>query len=204
MALDREPDLLIPMPFLQFSSALRIRSRSAGSRIHVQDRLRSGRRWSICLKKSKHWRTRTTGTRGARYFRLIRPTGDRIVTAQKNIQELLKAQPQYVVTTSEFDEVKARLLALENRRKNQPAGPESAAVCGGGPSSKLARNGEDSGALSGKLREGIYGIERSASMRRFLAWTMMAVSMAAARSAVGGRQEERSRSKSGIAMSARV
>ncbi len=31
------------------------------------------------------------------------PTGDRIVTVQKNIQELLKEQPQYVVTTSEFE-----------------------------------------------------------------------------------------------------
>jgi len=44
-------------------------------------------------------------------------TGDRIVTAQKNIQEYLKARPEYVVTTWEFDEVKARLQAMEHRRK---------------------------------------------------------------------------------------
>jgi hypothetical protein len=31
---------------------------------------------------------------------------------------LLKDQPQYVVTTSEFNDVKARLIALENRRKD--------------------------------------------------------------------------------------
>jgi beta-barrel assembly-enhancing protease len=47
-------------------------------------------------------------------------TADRISTAQKNIQELLRAQPQYVVNTSEFDQVKARLLALENQRKAEP------------------------------------------------------------------------------------
>jgi predicted Zn-dependent protease len=45
------------------------------------------------------------------------PTDNRIATAQKNIQELLKAKPEYVVSTSEFDNVKARLMALENRHK---------------------------------------------------------------------------------------
>ena len=35
----------------------------------------------------------------------------------EEIQSLLREQPQYVVNTSEFDQVKARLLALENRRK---------------------------------------------------------------------------------------
>jgi predicted Zn-dependent protease len=44
-------------------------------------------------------------------------TDDRIKTAQKNIQELLKAKPEYVVNTSEFDNVKARLVALSNRRR---------------------------------------------------------------------------------------
>jgi predicted Zn-dependent protease len=44
-------------------------------------------------------------------------TDDRIKNAQKNIQEILKAKPEYVVNTSEFDEVKSRLLAMSNRRK---------------------------------------------------------------------------------------
>ena len=44
-------------------------------------------------------------------------TDDRIVAAQKNIQELLKERPEYVVTTSEFNDVKTRLIALHNRRK---------------------------------------------------------------------------------------
>ena len=37
--------------------------------------------------------------------------------AQKNIQEILKAKPEYVVSTSEFSDVKGRLMALHNRRK---------------------------------------------------------------------------------------
>ena len=44
-------------------------------------------------------------------------TDDRIKDAQKNIQELLKARPEYVVTTSEFNDVKTRLLAMHNRKK---------------------------------------------------------------------------------------
>lgn len=44
-------------------------------------------------------------------------TDDRIKGSQKNIQEILKAKPEYVVTTSEFNDVKMRLASLLNRRK---------------------------------------------------------------------------------------
>lgn len=44
-------------------------------------------------------------------------TEDRIQTAQKNIQEYLKERPEYVITTSEFNDVKARLASLHNKRK---------------------------------------------------------------------------------------
>lgn len=44
-------------------------------------------------------------------------TDDRIKNSQKNIQEILKAKPEYVVTTSEFNDVKSRLMAMHNRRK---------------------------------------------------------------------------------------
>jgi predicted Zn-dependent protease len=45
------------------------------------------------------------------------PTDARIRASQKNIQEYLKAKPEYVLTTSEFDAVKGRLLAMHNKRK---------------------------------------------------------------------------------------
>ena len=44
-------------------------------------------------------------------------TDDRIKNAQKNIQENLEAKPEYVVTTSEFNDVKNRLFTLLNHRK---------------------------------------------------------------------------------------
>jgi len=44
-------------------------------------------------------------------------TPDRISETQKEIATILPAREQYIVTTSEFDDVKARLAAIENRRK---------------------------------------------------------------------------------------
>jgi len=44
-------------------------------------------------------------------------TPDRISKTQEEIAKILPAKDQYVVTTSEFEQVKARLAALENRRK---------------------------------------------------------------------------------------
>jgi predicted Zn-dependent protease len=42
---------------------------------------------------------------------------DRIAKSQDEIRKILPAKPQYVVTTSEFDDVKSRLAALENKHK---------------------------------------------------------------------------------------
>jgi predicted Zn-dependent protease len=44
-------------------------------------------------------------------------TPDRIEKSQQEIRKILPAKQQYVVTTSEFDEVKARLAAIENKHK---------------------------------------------------------------------------------------
>jgi len=44
-------------------------------------------------------------------------TPDRIEASQKEIATILPAKPQYIVTTSEFDDVKARLAQIENRHK---------------------------------------------------------------------------------------
>ncbi len=44
-------------------------------------------------------------------------TPDRIEKSQQEIAKILPAKQQYVVTTSEFDQVKARLAAIENKHK---------------------------------------------------------------------------------------
>ena len=45
------------------------------------------------------------------------PTPDRVQKAQEEIATILPARDEYVVTTSEFDTVKARLRKIENRNK---------------------------------------------------------------------------------------
>src|ERR1700735_554763 len=44
-------------------------------------------------------------------------TPDRIEKTQEEIRKILPAKAEYIVTTSEFDEVKARLAAIENKHK---------------------------------------------------------------------------------------
>ncbi|MDQ6664457.1 MAG: M48 family metallopeptidase [Acidobacteriota bacterium] len=43
-------------------------------------------------------------------------TADRIQKTQKNIDQLLPGKPEYVVTTSEYEDVRARLLKLQAKR----------------------------------------------------------------------------------------
>jgi beta-barrel assembly-enhancing protease len=44
-------------------------------------------------------------------------TPDRIMHSEEEIATIMPARPDYMVTTSEFDDVKARLARLENKRK---------------------------------------------------------------------------------------
>ena len=52
-------------------------------------------------------------------------TEDRIAVTQKNINEILPPKPEYVVNTSEFNDMRARVIAIHRQRKldsdpNQP------------------------------------------------------------------------------------
>ncbi len=53
----------------------------------------------------------------ARAFATHPQTPDRIEKSQEEIRNILPARPEYILNTSEFNDVKARLAALENRRK---------------------------------------------------------------------------------------
>jgi len=53
----------------------------------------------------------------AKAFATHPQTPDRIAKSQEEINHILPPRPEYIVDTSEFQDVKARLAALENRRK---------------------------------------------------------------------------------------
>lgn len=69
-------------------------------------------------------------------------TEDRIEEAQKNIESNLEARPEYVVTTSEFSQVKARLGMLTNRGKVDEKASE-------GPTLRKKPGAEGEGAEEG-------------------------------------------------------
>ena len=76
-------------------------------------------------------------------------TDDRIKAAQENIQENLKVRPEYVLDTSEFENVKARLARMENRRKPETKNPDRPTLHrreGSGSSPDADSNGKDSGS----------------------------------------------------------
>ena len=52
------------------------------------------------------------------------PTPERILKSEEEIKEILPKRDQYLVSTSEFDDIRARLqTATSNRRKQEKAGP---------------------------------------------------------------------------------
>ncbi len=53
----------------------------------------------------------------AKVFSSHPPTDDRITNAQANIQKFLEAKPEYVLSTSEFEQVKSRLASIKARVK---------------------------------------------------------------------------------------
>ncbi len=107
--------VLIPVGFLKFSRAME----SEADLLGLEYMYKTGydpTAFVDFFEKIQTLEKRKPGTM-AKVFSTHPMTEDRIKVAQANIQNLLKAKPEYVVTTSEFDNVKTRLIAMENRHK---------------------------------------------------------------------------------------
>ncbi|MDP8980760.1 MAG: M48 family metallopeptidase [Acidobacteriota bacterium] len=107
--------ILVPVGFLKFSRGFE----SEADMLGLQYMYKAGydpTAFVDFFEKIESLEKRKPGTM-AKVFSTHPMTDDRIRVAQKNIQEMLVAKPEYVVTTSEFNDVKARLYAMHNRRK---------------------------------------------------------------------------------------
>ncbi len=107
--------VLIPVGFLTFSRAFE----SEADMLGLEYMYKAGydpTAFVDFFEKIQSLEKKKPGTM-AKVFSTHPLTDDRIRNAQKNIQELLKAKPEYVVTTSEFNDVKGRLMAMHNHRK---------------------------------------------------------------------------------------
>jgi len=107
--------LAIPMGFLQFSQAAEREADYLG----LQYLYKSGydpTAFVDFFEKIQSAEKRKPGTL-SKVFATHPMTQNRIKAAQDEIQTILDPKPEYVVTTSEFNDVKARLSMMHNRRK---------------------------------------------------------------------------------------
>ncbi|HVW85013.1 MAG TPA: M48 family metallopeptidase [Bryobacteraceae bacterium] len=71
------------------------------------------------------------------------PTDDRIKKSQEIIQKYLKEKPEYVVNTSEFNDVKARVMAMHNRRKIDDPKDAGRPTLRRNPNGQIDANGDE-------------------------------------------------------------
>jgi hypothetical protein len=107
--------LAIPMSFLMFSRA----EEAEADYLGVQYMYHAGydpQSFITLFEKLDALEKHKPGTL-AKAFSDHPQTPDRIAASEDEIATILPAKPDYIVTTSEFDDVKARLARLENKRK---------------------------------------------------------------------------------------
>ena len=139
-------NILIPIGYLQFSRQFE----SEADMLGLQYMYKTGydpNAFVDFFEKIESLEKQKPGTI-AKVFSTHPPTDARIVKAQQNIQVMLKERPEYVVTTSEFNDVKARLMAFHNRRKADPKDPnrpqlKKAPGSGSSPDDKSSGSDDD-------------------------------------------------------------
>ena len=107
--------ILIPVGFLHFSRGFEKEADDLG----LQYLYKSGydpTAFVDFFEKLQTMEKKKPGTM-AKVFSTHPPTDDRIGNAQGHIQRYLEAKPEYVLDTSEFGQVKARLAAMKARVK---------------------------------------------------------------------------------------
>ncbi len=107
--------LAIPLSFLKFSRM----DESEADYLGVQYMYKAGydpQSFVTLFEKLDALEKHKPGTL-AKAFSDHPATGSRITAAEDEIATILPARPEYIVTTSEFDDVKARLARIENKRK---------------------------------------------------------------------------------------
>ena len=91
----------------------------------------------------------------AKVFSTHPMTADRIRMAQKNIDEILPSRPEYVVNTSEFNEMRARVIAAHQHQRRQAEDPAKPtlrqAPSVGKPVDGQASDGDDRPTLQRRL-----------------------------------------------------
>jgi predicted Zn-dependent protease len=80
-------------------------------------------------------------------------TGDRISMAQKNINQILPQKPEYVVNTSEYNQIHERMIAIHRRTKREPADPARPTLHRAPGAGKTTETGRDDRPVLKRLDE---------------------------------------------------
>jgi len=107
--------LLIPVTFLQFSREFEAQADYLG----IQYMYRAGydpQAFISFFEKIENLEKQKPGIM-AKVFEDHPPTPDRIMASEREIATILPPRDEYLVTTSEFNDVKARLARIENKRR---------------------------------------------------------------------------------------
>lgn len=117
-AIQEAASLAIPMGFLKFSRAFENEADMLG----LQYMYKAGYDPTAFVDFFEKIETLEKTRPGlvSKVFSTHPPTDDRIHRAQQNIETMLKQKPEYVVTTSEFNDVRTRLASIENQRRPDP------------------------------------------------------------------------------------
>jgi predicted Zn-dependent protease len=116
-AIRQAAGLLIPMQFLQFSR----KDEAEADYFGLQYMYKAGYDPTATVSFFEKLQAKESAKPGSvsKLFSTHPPTGHRIEMDKKNIELILPNREQYVITTSEFNRVKAQLAQIENRRPNQ-------------------------------------------------------------------------------------
>ncbi len=140
--------VLVPVAFLKFSRGFEAEADMLG----LQYMYKAGydpTAFVDFFEKIETLEKKKPGTM-SKVFSTHPPTEDRIKAVQTDINTMLKSKPEYVLTTSEFNDVKGRLALMHNRRRiddvKDPNKPTLRRTPGSGPID--ASDGTGSGTKS--------------------------------------------------------
>ena len=127
--------VLVPVAFLKFSRGFEAEADMLG----LQYMYKAGydpTAFVDFFEKIETLEKKKPGTM-SKVFSTHPPTEDRIKAVQVDINTMLKSKPEYVLTTSEFNDVKERLALMHNRRRiddvKDPNKPTLRRTPGSGP-----------------------------------------------------------------------
>jgi len=133
--------ILVPLGFLKFTRGFEAEADMLGLEYIYKAGYDPGS-FVDFFEKVQALEKRKPGTM-SKLFSSHPPTDDRIKASQQVIQKYLKEKPEYVVNTSEFNDVKARVLAMHSRRKVEDTKDAGRPTLRRNPNGQIDANGDE-------------------------------------------------------------